>query len=235
MSLLTLVQSATRRLGINTPSGVVLSSDNAALQLLELANEEGRDLGARTAWSALEVQTTFTTVATESQGDINTIAPNLKWIINNTIWNQTLRRPVYGPLSPQMWRQQKAQFLQGPWNQFRIIGTDLNFIPIPVAGQTCAFEYITKAFATDSTGTIERTSFANDADLCKLDEEIMTLGLIWRWRQVKGLDFEADYLKYDKKVMDAIARDGTKPTLSMNGGTNNLEPVVVIPAGSWGT
>lgn len=233
MSLLTLVQSATRRLGINTPAGVVLSSDPAVLQLLELANEEGRELGARTAWSALETAVTFTTVATESQGNINTIAPNLKFIINNTIWNRTLRRPVFGPLSAQMWQQQKALFLQGPWNQFRIIGTSLNFIPVPVAGQTCAFEYITKAFATDSTGAIERTAFADDGDLCKLDEEIMTLGLIWRWRQVKGLDFSADYEKYERKVLDAIARDGTKPWLNASGGTGDLQPVVIVPAGSW--
>lgn len=234
MSLLTLVQSATRRMGINTPSGVVLSSDNAVLQLLELANEEGRELGARTAWAALDTAVTFTTVATESQGNINTIAPNLKYIINNTIWNRTLRRPVFGPLSPQDWQRDKASFSQGPFNQFRIIGTALSFIPVPVAGQTCAFEYITKAFATDSTGAVDRTSFANDADLCKLDEEIMTLGLIWRWRQVKGLDFSADYQKYEKKVIDAIARDGTKPMLSLSGGSTDLQPVVVVPAGSWG-
>lgn len=233
MSLLTLVQSATRRLGINTPVGVASSSDNAVLQLLELANEEGRELGARTAWSVLETPVTFTTVATESQGNINTIAPNLKFIINNTIWNRTLRRPVFGPLSAQMWQQKKAMFLQGPWNQFRIIGTNLNFIPVPVAGQTCAFEYITKAFATDSTGTIERTGFFDDGDIPKLDEEIMTLGLIWRWRQVKGLDFAADYQKYEAKVIDAIARDGTKPWLNLSGGECDLQPIVVVPSGSW--
>lgn len=233
MSLLSVVQSASRRLGLSVPSVVAASTDNAVLQMLELLNEEGSDLSQRTDWTALATEATFTTVAAETQGSLSTIAPNCKFIINNTIYNRTLRRPVFGPLSEQLWQQRKAMFISGPWNQFRVRNNQIIFIPVPTAGQSCFFEYISRAWATDATGATQKTSFTVDTDVSRLDEEIMTMGLVWRWRSAKGLDFTSDYQKYEKAVLNAISRDGSKPVLDMNGGSGDIKPGIFVPAGNW--
>ena len=233
MSLLTLVQSATRRLGLNVPAAVATSTDPAVLQIMELASEEGQEMAARTNWSFLTQQATFTTVATENQGLITTIAPALKFIINETIWNRTLRRPVFGPLSPQQWQQMEAMVMQGPWNQWRIVGQYLKFIPVPAAGQSCYFEYVSKNWGLANDGVTGKSAYSADSDTALLDENIMVLGLIWRWRAAKGLDFTADLAKYESKVLDAIGRDGSKPILSMGDVRYDIFPGVLVPAGSW--
>ena len=233
MSLLTLVQSASRKLGLNVPSAVATSTDPAVLQLMELASEEGQDLAKRTRWTALDVQTSFITVATENQGLLSTIAPGLKFIINQTIWNRTLRRPVFGPLGPSDWQQFEGLAISGPWNQFRIQQGIIKFFPVPVAGQSCYFEYVTKNWCLANDGVTGRSSWSVDTDTALLDEDVMTLGLVWRWREAKGLDFTSAFQKYETQVTDAIGRDGSKPVLNLGGARYSIEPGVFVPSGNW--
>jgi hypothetical protein len=42
----------------------------------------------------------------------------------------------------------------------------------------------------------------------------MTLGLIWRFRQVKGLSYADDIQMYERRVADAEMRDGVKPRIT---------------------
>jgi hypothetical protein len=233
MSLLTIVQSACNRIGILSPTQVVGNTDQQIIQMLALCNEEGEELANRVNWTALQTNATFTTLATESQGAIATIAPGLNRIVNDTIYNRNLRRPVFGPLSEQEFAEAKAMNINGPWNRFLIQGGILKFNPPPVAGQTCAFDYITSYWCTDATGVTGRSAWSLDSDIAKLNENIIALGLIWRFKAAKGLDYAEDYNKYERRVIDGFARDGGKPTLSMNGGPSSYMPNIAIPAGSW--
>lgn len=211
MTCLTLVQTACKRLALNVPTAVFTSQDPQIMQLLALANEEGQTLAETTNWQALVKTATFTTVATEIQGLMSVIAPGCKFIVNDTIWNQSLRFPVFGPLSAQMWAQQKAMFYQGPWNQFRVFDDQIHFVPSPPAGQTCTFEYTTANWTASNA-----EEFQSDTDTSLLDEKVMVMGLIWRFKQYKGIDFSADLTKYQRRVADLVARETPKPILSMN-------------------
>lgn len=232
LSCLQIIQTACRRIGILAPNAVLSSVDAQIIQLLAISEEEGQEQAERHAWEALQTEATFTTVAHETQGLLSTIAPGFKYIVNETIWNRTLRRPVYGPKSEQDWQEAKAMQINGPFNSFRIQGDAIKFNPIPVAGQTCAFEFISNNWINTSAGGTS-SIWTNDADTPKIDDQMIVLGTIWRWKQAKGLDYSEDYAKYERRIMDKMGRDGGKPKLNMNGATNNIAPVVIIPAGSW--
>jgi len=233
MNLLSLVQTACRRLGLNSPVAVMTATDPAVLQMLALLEEEGTEQAARYQWQNLQREATFTTVATETQGAMSTIAPGWDYIVNDTIWNRTLRRPVYGPKSEQDWQQVKAMQLNGPFNSYRVRGDNLLFYPAPAAGQSCYFEYITTYWISTSAGGSSAT-FTNDADTILLDDQLSIMGLIWRWRQAKGLDFSADYEKYEKRYMDLAGRDASKPVLNLDGAQYDIQPVILVPTGNWG-
>lgn len=234
MTCLTIIQNVARiLLPQNSVGAVVASTDPQIKQLLGLLNQEGQSLADATDWQALQTEATFTTVAAETQGALATIAPGCKFIINDTIWNRDLRMPVFGPDSPQLWQQQKAMYYAGPWNQYRIRGGNILFVPTPTAGQTCAFEYASRNWVTVAAGGTQ-SYFTADADTALLDEQLMELGLIWRWKQVKGLDFEADYQKYASRVYDAKARDSSGAVLNLAGNQNDFPAIVIVPAGNWG-
>ena len=110
MSLLTMTQQACKRIGIAAPTSVSSSSDPQIIQLMALANDEGQDLSARYPWTALQTESTFLTVATESQGSITTLAgSDFRYILNDIMWNRSLLRPVFGPTTPQDWQNLKAR------------------------------------------------------------------------------------------------------------------------------
>ncbi len=234
MSLLTLVQQVARRIGIPSPAGVASSQDQQIVQLMALANEEGQELAARpgAGWQALQNEATFTTVATESQGAITDLADaDFKYILNNIMWNRTLLRPVYGPLGPQDWQALKARNVNGPFNQYRMRGNQVLFMPAPTAGETIAFEWVSKNWVTTSTGT--SSCWTADSDTGLLDEQIMTQGVIWRWKAAKGLEYSEDFNKYEGLVVDAIGRDGGKSTLNLGGSMDSYQPAILVGAGSW--
>ena len=229
MTMLSIVQTAAVRLGLTSPSAVATSYDDQYLQLLALLNEEASELAARHDWQVLNREATFTTVATEIQGTLATICPGLNRIINNTIYNRTMDYPIYGPVSPQAWQRQQAMASSNPYSSYRIKGNNLCLYPIPTAGESCYFEYNSKYYATDTTGATYKTSFTVDSDIALLNEDILTLGLIWRWKANKGLDFSVDYQKYEFRVINEIGRDGTSPVLDMNGSHEVIPYVRITP------
>lgn len=234
MSLLTLCQQAFVRIGLPSPSAVMTATDSQTLRVLAFANEEGQELAARWAWQGLQREANFTTVAAEQQGTLASVCgPDYGWIVNETIWNRTQRRPIFGPKSQAEWQALKAAFVNGPWYQYRIRQNAILFTPIPAAGDQCYFEWISKYWVITSTGGGSST-WTNDADTTYLDERLLTLGIVWRWKQAKGFDYAEDFAKYERAVADAIARDGGKPRLSLNAGANDLYPGVIVPAGNWG-
>ena len=233
MSMLTVVNDAQRRLNLSVSSSVAGSSDETAVQMLALLNQAGEEMAEAYPWQVLVKEATFTTVATESQGAMSTIAPGFFYILNNTIWNRSLRRPVFGALSPNEWQLLKASSVTGPFQQYRIRGDTLRFIPAPPADQTCAFEYVSKNWCTTADGNTEKSAFTLDTDVSLLDERLLTLSLVWRFKQAKGLDFTAELTMYETRLANEMARDGGKPVLDLNGKAQILMPGVMIPQGNW--
>lgn len=232
MSLLTCIVQVCRRIGITAPASVSSSSDPQIIQLMGLANEEGQDLSARYPWQSIRQESTFTTVATESQGVITTLAgAGFRYILNDIMWDRSLLRPIFGPLNPQGWQALKARNVTGPFTQFIMRGNTVRFIPTPVAGNTIAFEWISKYWATGAGG--DASTYAADADTSYLDEEIMAAGIIWRWKDAKGLPYAEDYAKYERLVADQMGRDGGKPRLNLGGSITDYQPAILVSAGSW--
>lgn len=220
MSLLTVIQDVSDLLGIPRPSAVYGSLDPGVRQLLQLANREGRELSSRYPWQALVREASFTTVATESQGTLTTICgatQPVRSIVNDTLWNQTTGEPICGPRDGRTWQAYKAVTFTSPQAEYRIRVNELLMLPAPTAGQTVAFEFVSKSWCTDSTGVTYRTAFAADEDLILLDEEIFRIGLEWRWLQRKGFEYAESFASYERMVADAMARDGTKATLDLAG------------------
>lgn len=233
MSALSIVRDVFQELGLTVPNAVVTSSDPQVLQMLSLLNKEGKSLRDRPeqGWQALQLQATFTTVATEIQTAVETVAPNYKYIQNSTIWDRDNRRPIFGPLSPQQWAFQKGWFAVGPYSQYRIENGNILFQPIPAAGNTCAFEYVTKAWVTDGVTTFD--SFTADTQTSLLSEELLRLGLMYRWKQAKGLDYSENKVEYEDEVNKAIARDTPKSILNMSPLSYQL-PKLLIQDGNFG-
>ena len=226
MTLLTICQDAANEIGVPSPSAVIGSVDTTVIQLLAAANREGKSLVSGYDWQTLVKEETHTTIAAESQGVMTTIASDFLRFSNDTMWNRTTNRKFYGPLNNTEWQTLKGIVVNGVTNYFRIRGNLLLLNPIPTVGQSLVFEYIGKNWVdTTGDGSANATSYAADANTTVLDEDLITLGVVWRFLKQKGLPYDNQFLEYQMKLSEKQAKDGAKQIIRLTGRTRAFLPV----------
>ena len=212
MTLLTIVQDAAEEIGFTKPTTVVGNTDQVATQMFRLLNREGEIL-SRHPWEELVLEHTFT-LAT---GDQDYAPPaGFRYMIPDSIWNRDSKRPVRNPLTSQEWQFYKGwSTVTGLTLRARIRSGELEFDQTIAAadnGKTIAYEYVSSYW----TNAGAQGKFVADADTTVLDEELLTQGLVWRFRKAKGLEWQTDYAEYVNEVKRAKSRDGGSRTLNLN-------------------
>jgi len=226
MTLLTICQDAANEIGVPAPSSVIGSADTTAIQLLAATNREGKNLVTGYDWEILVKEENHTAIAAESQGAMTTIAADFERFSNNTMWNRTTDRKFYGPLNNSEWQTLKGSVQSGITNYFRIRGGLLLISPVPTVGNSIVFEYISK-FWIDSTGNglANTDTFTADSNTTTLDEDLITMGVIWRFLKQKGLPYDNQLQEYQIKAAEKQAKNGAKPIIRMSGASRMFLPV----------
>lgn len=234
MTVLSMAQQFCLRQGLPKPSTLLGSTDTQVLQITALIEEEGNDLASRGAWEGLTFEATHTTLAAEDQGAMSSIASNgFRYIKNGTFFDRTDTLTVEGPLDSHTWQALKAVANTGPKYYYRLRGGRMLVNPVPSAGHTWAFEYVSKNWILGADGTTYKNYFTLDTDTVLLPEELVVMGLRWRWLREKGMDYAELFRTYEMQVKDALGRDGGKQVLDMGQTAGNKGPRVFIPSGSW--
>ncbi len=119
---------------------------------------------------------------------------------------------MLGDLSPSQWQETQASLVTMVNPAFRIRGNRFLISPTPNSVETVAYEYISKNWCQSEGGT-GQSEWAADTDVGLLDEELMKLGVVWRFKAKKGLDYAEDMNSYEIKVNKAILKDGARVTI----------------------
>lgn len=213
MSLLTIVQDACRDLSLPVLTSVVGNSTGHAPLMLRVAKEELNSLATRHSWQRLIKENTFSATATSAQVTASAIPSDFDRMVNESMFNRTTRRHVWGPLDSVQWQYVQASLVTLVDPSFRIRGGTIHITPTPTSGNTIAYEYISLNKARTSASA-EQENWAADADTSVFKEEIVTLGVVWRYRRAKGFAFNADQEEYERRVAEAIMRDGTRSRIT---------------------
>lgn len=207
MTLLTIVQEAASQLGLRQPSTVVGSTDLTAQMLYRFANQAGKELMRYHDWQALIVEVTFTTLAQIEQTDALDPDDYDRMIYNAEVWNRSLDLRYSGPTPQRIWQQLQTGVSGGVTGWWRIIGSQMKIYPAPTAGQTLAFEYISKRWARSSGGTAQE-KFLADSDTTVLDEDLLILEMIWRFRAARGFpQYVEDMATCEREKEKVASRD----------------------------
>lgn len=232
-TMLEIVQDFMGRQNLPVPTTVYGTTDPQVLQAMKLLEEEGNDLASRGAWQFLINEASLTTLALEDQGAMTSLATNgFRYILNDTMWSRSRRLPVSGPMDPRAWQMLKAQFVSGPYYRHRIRGNHLLVNPVPPAGESWYFEYVSENWILN--GSTYKRRFTADTDTPLLPNDLCLQGLRWRWLREKGMDYAELFRTYEMQVHDAIGRDGGKDVLSMDrDARRGPVPGIFVSPGSW--
>ena len=228
MTLLQMIQRAFRRVGLTAPASAISSTDENVVRMIELANEEGEELFSRHDWEGLVREATHTTLAAESQGLMTIIAgADFHHVKNETFWNRTKNRQWF-PVTDVEWQRMKASTITGPVDYYRLRGGYLLALPVPTAGETLAFEWVTRDWC-QSSAAVGQDVWTADDDTPRLPGDLMLAGLVWRWKKAQGLEYAEDFRQYEIRVETAKMQDAPTRRMNMGGGARSSN----IPDGNW--
>jgi hypothetical protein len=199
MTLLTVCQNAAAEIGIDMPAYIIGNTDAAAQQLQALTRRSVREIG-KMGWPQTITEYTFNTVVGTASYDF---PADFLGMVDQTPWDRANRWPLQGPLEPQEWQVLKSGLAaSGIRLAFRVWQGKLWLDPTPAAIAEVAFEYFSNLFVRDSLA-VPKGSFTADTDYAAIDEDLIELDLIWRFKRQKGFDYMEDY----HTAQNAISRD----------------------------
>lgn len=216
-SILSIAQDAAAEVSLAEPAGLFSASNDATpKKLLRMITRTCRQLANVHDWTALRREHVFTTVAQAEQTNAWPSDADFRRFVPETIWNRTTTWQVQGPLSAAEWQAHQAQNTARVFDAFMIRDGKFLMEPAPPAGETIAYEYVSKAIGTDSGGTTYRLAFAADTDVPLIeDDELITLGVVWRMRASEGLDYSEEVREYDHRVATLRSNDGGQRVVNM--------------------
>lgn len=224
-SVLELATDIADELSLERPTSIIANtSNNTAQKIFRHMTRTCRQLASRFDWQELRAEHTFTTVATAAQTASTPIPGDFLRLVPDTVFNRTKRYRV-DPLSPSEWQAHQATLVTRIYDAFLLRGNMFLMAPTPTAGQTIAYEYITKyiGYLADETDFV--TDFGRDSDVIILDRELVILGTVWRYRKAEGTDYAEEFREFEMRLNDLIKMNNPRRVIDMGGGSMDRIPV----------
>lgn len=202
MTLLSIATSVCDEVGLPRPSAVASSTGSLERQLFALANAELREL-CTMDWPVLNRTKQFNTVIGTFQ---YALPDDFRKLVVGTAYNAGSYYRVRASLTGKEWERRRNALLTPLYRYgLRILGNPqkVNLTPTPQAVEPLLYEYqtINRAMA----GAVEQPLYVVDTDVSIIDEALVQMGLKWRIKHAKGLEFSADIALYNQAVQRAFA------------------------------
>lgn len=229
MSALSACQDAIARLVARRPSSVFASDEEICVEIASLANEAATDIAKANDWQALTklkiITGDGTTSAWPMPDDYDRMVNGMD--VHSGTWTYMRYAPA-GTLDH--WQDLNALLPAVAPGYWIILQNQINFLPIVSTGSDARFYYVSNQWAKSSAGA-GKAAFDRDDDMFVLDDRLLTLALIWRWKAMKGMDYQEDIRNSDIAVSQAMARDKGSRVIRRNSGSER--GFNTFPAWPW--
>lgn len=205
MTVLSTIADIATVIGLDVPLAVFSSTEREHVELQSLANRTAKAMAKHYDWQALKTLGTFT-----GDGTTEDFAyPDGYWRMLNDAQLWTTAQPyraLQHVTSTNTWRGIIVSGLTVSVGQWTIYGSQFHIRPAMATGDTATFYYITQ-YIVDPVSGSNKVAFTLDTDSFLLDEEVLGLGMIWRWKANKGLPYAEAMTDYEIALADAVGRD----------------------------
>lgn len=196
MTFLSAAQSASIRLIGKKPTTFFSSTDQFALEITDLANEVAADLVKYSEWR--DLVTLQSMVGNSVTIGFNQPADYDRMPVNQEVNRANFYTWGYVPARDlNFWRDLVNGLASPNPGYWIMLGGQMQFMPAIPTGTTATYYYISKNIVLDADGATKKAVFTKDQDTLIINERLLTLGLIWRWRAQKRLEYAEDLQSYE--------------------------------------
>lgn len=215
MSLLTICQDAADEVGIAQPATIVSNTNKDARQLFRFVKKETKHLLEDHEWEI--VSNPEGSITGDGAATAFALPTDYHRIVSDTMWSRSENRSSYMPVGAKEWAFLKGWDIVTTLNRRgRIVDGMLEFYQIVPSGTVINFEYIEdRLWDIAATGT-PKAAPTIDTDVFRLDEEAVTMGVVWRYKKTKERAWKADFQEYIMKL--EFMKGQEKSATSLNSG-----------------
>lgn len=222
--------AASRIMGVK-PSVFFSSTNTLENELTELVNDVAQDIARSHDWRVLTKQFEMTgtgeAVSFALPSDYSRMPIKTSLTVGDGFAN------IYTPINDlDVWasRNTPAGFIAG--GNWIMLGGEMHITPAVPLGTKARYFYISSNVARTANGATQKR-FTGDDDVFLLDEDLLTLGLIWRYRHQKRLDYTDDQALFEKRFSEIAGKDKGSHLLVTGRATSSLN-VSTAYAGTLG-
>jgi hypothetical protein len=205
MSVLSVIQSAcTSGIALAKPTSVFGSAVREHLELATLAQEMAEMIASAHEWEKLNRIATITGDGSTEDFDLPTDYDRM--LDKSQLWTSSLETPLSPVSDRDEWLGldvQSFDFVVNAWIKY---GDQIHIKPAPADAEAIKYWYQSNLIVAPASGT-NKAAFDTDTDTFRIDERLLKLGIIWRWREMKGLPYAENLADYERALAKRIAED----------------------------
>jgi hypothetical protein len=213
-TLLSIIQDACYTVGMPAPTVIVSSNNETPKRMLRLINEEGRSLAREHDWSALKQIESFATDTANREQTAQPPSDFDRFSPTTALWDVANRKPLVGVVSTNAWLRLLVDDVSSVERYWIMLNGKINITPVTGTSDTIYYAYQTKNWVRPASGS-DKAEFSLDTDTSLLPDELLKLGLIWRWKHSIGTDYSEDLATYGRQKEMSIAADSGTGEISM--------------------
>lgn len=196
-----ILDRAARQISVVSPFSWLTATDDEHLEVKDFLDETAKDLLDRYDLPS-PISKAFTIPADGSEtyllpADYYRLQRDCHAVFETT----TQRRPLTPVTNDGEWQHLKEIGSTGAERYYRLQGYEGNYtISIfdePPANVGIIVNYVAENWIYDPTNLVFKSTHSNARDISLLPRKVIEKGIVYRWRERKGLDFEAALTEYE--------------------------------------
>lgn len=225
MTILSAVQDASVKVVGSKPAAVFSAADATALRFQQLVVESGEAITAAHDWRLLTTLATLTgdgsTTDFALPSDYDRMKRETKIMVTGTL------REITPAQDMQHWLEMLQSGVIGVPGYWIIYGGFLRIMPALGPSETAKFFYQSNRIW--SNGGTPSNATPVDGWSFRLDERLLTLDMVWRWRASRGLDYSQAKEDFDIAFGEASGRDRGARVLTAGRRRSSLDFPLAYP------
>jgi len=204
MTILSVAQDACKVIGLDVPSSLLSSTDREHVELVAIASEMAQRIARGHEWQLFARIHTLTGDATTEDWSLPTDYDRMP--VKAQLWSSALDSALSPIPDLDRWLSLDIQSFDFVVNAWTIYGGLMHIKPALALAVTVKFFYQSNLIVAPASGT-NKTDFTLDTDSFRLDEQLLKLGIIWRWKEAKGQAYAEWLDDFEELKERLVARD----------------------------
>lgn len=200
MTVLSAAQSAATKLNQPRPTTVFGGTGAFAQELGDLANETATAIAKAHDWRRLTTLATITGDGSDTSFPLPEDYDRMP--LDSNIYGSLARLPFLKARDLDQWLEFDITPVVGAPGYWINLGGEIQIKPAMASAQTARYYYQSNIIVSGG-----KSAFTVDTDTFLLPERLLTLGIVWRWKAQKGLEYAEHLKNFEIALGEEAGRD----------------------------